>query len=38
MMDFIYMLAAIAFFAVMLAYVKGCQVLGARSEREDRAP
>ncbi len=38
MLDFIYAFAAIAFFAVMLAYVKGCQVLGARSEHEDRTP
>lgn len=38
MLDFIYVLTAIAFFAVMLAYVKGCQALGARGEHEERTP
>lgn len=37
MLDFLYVLTAIAFFAVMLAYVHACRRLGARGEREGRA-
>ena len=36
MLDFIYVLTAIAFFALMLAYVGGCRRLGAAGEHEER--
>jgi len=36
MLDFIYVLTAIAFFALMLAYVGACRRLGAGGEHEER--
>ena len=38
MLDIAYVALTVAFFALMLAYVRGCQVLGARQDAEDRAP
>jgi hypothetical protein len=39
MMDLIYVVTAIAFFALMAAYVRGCEALGrdASSRNGDRA-
>jgi hypothetical protein len=36
MIDIVYILASIAFFAVMLAYVAGCERLGRASANEDK--
>jgi hypothetical protein len=36
-LDFIYVGIAIAFFAIMLLYVRVCRMLGARTESEDQA-
>jgi len=38
MLDIAYVALTVAFFALMLAYVRGCQALGARQDAEDRAP
>jgi hypothetical protein len=38
MIDIAYVLATIAFFALMLAFVRACERLGRPAEREDRAP
>ena len=37
MLDFVYIAMAIAFFALMLLYVKACRLLGARAEHEDQS-
>jgi hypothetical protein len=38
MLDVLYIAFTFAFFALLLAYVHGCDVLGRRTETEDRAP
>jgi len=38
MLDVFYIALTLVFFGLMLAYVRGCEVLGRRSESEDRAP
>ena len=38
MLDIVYIALTVAFFALMLAYVRGCERLGHRHEREERAP
>lgn len=38
MLDIAYIGLTVAFFALMLAYVRACQALGARQDAEDRAP
>ena len=39
MMDLVYILATLAFFALMLVYVRGCEHLGRRTaENEDQQP
>ena len=39
MMDVAYVIGTVAFFALMLAYVRACEALGRDTEgREDRAP
>ena len=38
MLDIAYVALTVAYFALMLAYVWTCQVLGARQDAEDRAP
>ena len=38
MLDIAYVALTLAFFALMLAYVRGCEKLGSRQEREERAP
>lgn len=38
MLDIAYIALAVAFFALMLAYVAGCERLGRRQEAEERAP
>jgi hypothetical protein len=35
MLDLIYVSLTIAFFALMLAYVRGCRMLGSRNGGED---
>jgi hypothetical protein len=34
MLDLIYAAATVAFFAIMLAYVRGCAGIGRRSDQE----
>jgi hypothetical protein len=36
MTDLVYVLATIGFFALMLAYVRGCESLGRDASREDQ--
>ena len=39
MMDVLYVAGSVAFFALMLAYVRACEALGHDTDRaEDRAP
>ena len=39
MMDLLYVVGTVAFFALMLAYVRACQALGRNTgEREERGP
>jgi hypothetical protein len=38
MLDIAYVALTIVFFALMLAYVRGCDALGRRADAEDRAP
>lgn len=38
MLDAAYIALTIAFFALMLGFVRACDALGRRQEREDRAP
>ncbi len=38
MLDAAYVALTVAFFALMLAYVRGCAALGRRSDGEERAP
>ena len=38
MLDIAYIVLTLAFFALLLAYVRGCERLGQRQEREERAP
>ena len=38
MLDIAYIALTLAFFALLLAYVRGCERLGRRQEREERAP
>jgi hypothetical protein len=38
MLDIGYIALTIAFFALLLAYVRGCEKLGRRQEGEERAP
>jgi hypothetical protein len=38
MLDIAYIALTVAFFALLLAYVRGCERLGHRQEREERAP
>lgn len=38
MRDAAYVALTVAFFALMLAYVRGCAVLARRSDGEERAP
>jgi len=37
MLDLVYVLGTVAFFIAMLGYVRGCQALGRRGEREGSA-
>lgn len=37
MLDFLYILGSIGFFALMVVYVRGCEVLGQGTEPEERA-
>ena len=37
-LDIAYVALTVLFFALMLAYVRGCDALGRRQEGEDRAP
>ena len=37
MLDIAYVVLTVVFFSLMLAYVHGCDVLGRRSDKEDRA-
>ena len=37
MLDIAYIALAVGFFALLFAYVRGCDALGRRSESEDRA-
>ena len=36
MLDVVYILATLAFFGLMLAYVRGCELLGRESTEEER--
>ena len=36
MIDFSYIVAAVAFFAAMLAYIAGCHALGAGASGDDK--
>ena len=36
MKDIIYIATSIAFFGVMLGYVKACRLLGARAEQQEQ--
>jgi hypothetical protein len=38
MLDAAYIALTLAFFALMLAYVRACQKLGQRHDNEERAP
>jgi hypothetical protein len=38
MLDAAYVVLTVAFFALMLAYVRACAALGRRSDGEERAP
>lgn len=38
MLDIIYIALSIGFFAIMLAYVRACQMLGQRDESKDQTP
>lgn len=38
MLDIAYIALTVVFFALMLAYVRGCERLGQRHEGEERAP
>jgi hypothetical protein len=38
MLDIGYIALTIAFFALLLAYVRGCEKLGHRQEGEERVP
>jgi len=38
MRDLLYILATVGFFAVMLAYVSGCERLGRGNDRVERGP
>jgi hypothetical protein len=38
MLDIAYISLTVVFFGLMLAYVRGCERLGHRQEREERAP
>ncbi len=39
MMDMLYVVGSVAFFALMLAYVRACEALGHDTDRaEDRTP
>lgn len=35
MMDLLYIAGTVLFFALMLAYVRGCEALGRRSSQDD---
>jgi hypothetical protein len=38
MLDIAYIALTVAFFALLLAYVRGCEKLGHRQDGEERAP
>jgi hypothetical protein len=38
MLDIAYIALTVAFFALLLAYVRGCEKLGHRQKGEERAP
>jgi hypothetical protein len=38
MLDVAYIALTLAFFALMLAYIRGCERLGHRQDGEERAP
>jgi hypothetical protein len=38
MLDIAYVALTVAFFALMLVYVRGCDALGRRHDGEERAP
>ena len=38
MLDAAYITLTVFFFALMLAYVRGCDALGRRQDAEDRTP
>jgi hypothetical protein len=38
MLDILYIAISIGFFALMLAYVRACQLLGERDESKDQTP
>jgi hypothetical protein len=37
-LDIAYIALTVVFFGLMLAYVRGCEALGRRTDTEDRAP
>ncbi len=36
MLDVVYILVTVAFFGLMLAYVRGCEILGRESSGDER--
>jgi hypothetical protein len=38
MLDVLYVLGTIAFFALMVGYVRACQSLGARRDADEQSP
>jgi hypothetical protein len=38
MLDVAYIALTLVFFALMLAYIRGCERLGRRQDAEERAP
>ena len=38
MLDVLYVIGSVAFFALMLAYIRACEGLGHDTKHEERAP
>ncbi len=38
MLDLLYIVGTIAFFALMVLYVRGCESLGARRDADEQSP
>jgi hypothetical protein len=38
MMDIVYIVVTVLFFALMIAYVRGCELLGRDAEGEEKRP